>query len=287
MSACDPRVGVSVLTHNRHVEVTRTVERLRALPTRPPIVVVDNGSTDGTAARLARRFPDLDVIRLCRNVGAAGRNVGVEHLRTPYVALSDDDTWWAPDALARAADALDRHPALAVITARVLVGAEDREDAACRAMAASPLPRPPGLPGVPVLGFLAGASVFRRTAYLEIGGFDERLFLGGEERLFALDLAAAGWHLAYLPDVVAHHHPSRLRKASARRRLLARNELWVAWLRRPGRTALRETIDTLSGALRDPARLAGCLEALGGVGWILRERRVVPEVVERHLQEIA
>ena len=99
-------------------------------------------------------------------------------------------------------------------------------------MANSPLPAD-GLPGPSLLGLLAGATVFRRDAFLGAGGYDPRFFLGGEEALLALDLVAGGWVLVYAGDLTVHHYPSAQRDASSRRRLLARNRLWVAWLRRP------------------------------------------------------
>ena len=67
-----------------------------------------------------------------------------------------------------------------------------------------------------VLGFLAGASVVRRHAVLDVGGFEPRFFLGGEEQLLAIDLRAAGWCLAYVDDVVVHHHPSPRRDIGRR-----------------------------------------------------------------------
>ena len=153
-----PRVSLVILTCNRLEQVTRAVERALALPDRPEILVVDNASRDGTAAVLPRRFPAITMVALPRNLGAAGRNAGVRRAASPFVAFSDDDTWWAPGALDRAADLLERHPHLGLITGRVLVGPEDREDPTCAVMAASPLPADPGLPGRPVLGFLAGCA---------------------------------------------------------------------------------------------------------------------------------
>src|ERR687896_555819 len=91
----DDRVSVVILTHNRVDEVARTVEHVRALPERLPIVVVDNASTDHTPALLKERFPEIEIIGLSRNLGAAGRNAGVHAVTTPYVAFCDDDTWWA------------------------------------------------------------------------------------------------------------------------------------------------------------------------------------------------
>jgi GT2 family glycosyltransferase len=108
----DSRIGVVIITHQRRTEALDAVTRLTALPEQPPIVLVDNGSTDGTANAVRQRFPQIDVIALTRNEGAAGRNLGVEHLHTPYVAFCDDVTWWEPGSLTEAADVLDAHPRL-------------------------------------------------------------------------------------------------------------------------------------------------------------------------------
>jgi GT2 family glycosyltransferase len=282
----DERVGVVVLTHDRAEELVRTVRRVLALPERPPVVVVDNASSDATPQRLAAEAPEVRLVRLSRNVGAAARNVGVAHLETPYVAFCDDDTWWAPGALRRAADLLDAHPRLGVLSARVMVGPEQREDPTCRVMATSPLPHDPTLPGRPLIGFMAGASVVRRSAFLAAGGFHHRLFLGGEELLLALDLAAAGWGMAYVADLVVHHHPSPRRDAAARRRLTVRNALWCAWLRRPWRSAARRTVEILRQRPRDAAWRAGVRGALAGLPWILRERRPVPAHVDAALRTV-
>src|SRR5687768_10741119 len=103
-----PRVTVVVATRNRHQRLRNSVPRHLALPERPPVILVDNASTDGAPEAL----DGVTVIRLDRNRGGAGRNVGVEAARTPYVALCDDDSWFAAGALARAADLLDAHPRL-------------------------------------------------------------------------------------------------------------------------------------------------------------------------------
>jgi N-acetylglucosaminyl-diphospho-decaprenol L-rhamnosyltransferase len=141
-------------------------------------------------------------------------------------------------------------------------------------MARSPLPRVPGMPGTPILGFVACGAIVRRSAFLEVGGCHARIGTGGEEELLALDLAAAGWQLAYLPEVVAHHHPARVGDRGNRTRRLARNSLWVSWLRRPAPVAARAT----ARALREPRALG---DAARGLAWIARERRVVPGSTER------
>jgi N-acetylglucosaminyl-diphospho-decaprenol L-rhamnosyltransferase len=282
----DPRVTTVILTHNRAGEVARTVERVLTLSRPVRVIVVDNGSTDGAAALLAARFPAIDIVSLPANIGAAGRNAGVTQADTPYVALCDDDTWWAPGSLARAADLLDAYPRLAIVVGHILVGPDRRPDPTCARMAASPLLRSGAVPGVPILGFMAGASVVRRSAFLAAGGFDRHLFLGGEEMLLAMDLATAGWAMAYVPEVVVHHCPSAHRDARARTRLLARNALWLAWLRRPALSAARETLRVLRWIAADGTLRPALGDALRGLSWVARHRRVVPPDVERVLRSI-
>ena len=282
----DGRVAVVVATRNRASALQQTLRRLLALPEQPAVVVVDNASDDGTGEMVRRSFPDVRVIELAENAGPAARTIGVRHADAPFVAFSDDDSWWAPGALARAADVLTASPRLGLVAARILVGSDEREDETCAAMANSPLAGDAGLPGRRVLGFVACGSVVRRSAFLAVGGFDARFAVGGEERLLAVDLERAGWRLAYVPEVVAHHHPSPERDERGRRQAEIRNALWFAWLRRPLPAALRVTIGVARDALQDPAGRAGLAGALSGVRWVARERRPVTGRLELDLRTL-
>ncbi len=276
----DPRVSVVVITHQRRDEVLLALSRLVALPEQPHVVVVDNGSTDGTAAAVAERFPQVELVASPENLGAIGRNVGVARVDTPYVAFCDDDTWWDPGSLRTAADVLDAHPRLAVVTARILVEPGGREDPIVPELRDSPVRGAGWLPGPALGSFLAGASVLRREAFTEVGGFCERLWLGGEEELMAGDLAAAGWELCYLPALTVHHQASKARDSHRRRRDGIRNTLWTTWLRRPVRPALRRTVHLLRTLPRDRVTAQGLWAAARGVPWVLRERRVLPPHAE-------
>jgi GT2 family glycosyltransferase len=280
VDAPDPRVAVVVITHQRREELLATLARLARLPERPRVVVVDNGSTDGTAAAVRERFPHMEVIPCRENLGAVGRNLGVARLDMPYVAFCDDDIWWEPGSLRTAADVLDAHPGLAVVTARILVEPAGTEDPIVPELRDSPICGADWLPGPALGSFLAGASVLRREAFLAVGGFSERLWLGGEEELMAADLAASGWELCYLPALTVHHEASRTRDPHRRRRDGIRNTLWTTWLRRPLGPALRRTLGLLRTVPRDRVTARGLLEAIGGLPWVVRERRVLPPHVE-------
>jgi N-acetylglucosaminyl-diphospho-decaprenol L-rhamnosyltransferase len=280
-----PSVSVVMITRNRCAAARRSVERLLALPENPPVIVVDNASTDGTVAALDSEFGDrVDVIAMDRNAGAAGRNAGVRAATSRFVAFADDDSAWLPGALRLAAAHLDGHPRLAVLAARVLLGPNEEVDPTCEAMAASPLPRRDGLPGPSVLGFIACGAVVRREAFLAAGGFDERYGVGGEEGPLAIELAMRGWDLAYLDDVTALHWPSPVRNRSARRRTLIRNELWLAWHRRHWSTAARTSARLVRLAVTDEVVRAGLWEAARAAPGVLLHRRRIDDDLERQLR---
>jgi GT2 family glycosyltransferase len=276
VSTAAPLVTVVVITRDREQDLRRS------LPRHPPqpVVLVDNGSSDASA-EVAREH-GAEVVELGRNAGSAGRTIGVERARTPYVAFADDDSWWASGSLARAAEVFAAYPRLGLLAAQVRVGPEETLDPVCEQMAVSPLTSPRAVPGPPVLGFVACGAVVRRDAYLEVGGFSPRYGVGGEEELLALDLAAAGWDLAYVHDVVAHHWPSPSRNPRLRRITQVRNQLWTTALRRPLPVVGRALVD----AARTDEGRAGLRRAARELPWLLRSRRVLPAVVEEQVRKL-
>ena len=283
-------VAVAIATRNRREQLLATLARLRALPERPPLLVVDNASTDGTPAAVRERHPDVGLLALEENRGAAARNAAVRALATAYVAFADDDSWWESGALTRAAALLAAHPQLGLLAARVLVGPQRRLDPTCAQMAASPLADAGGaaVPGVPVLGFVACGAVVRRTAFLQVGGFDARYGIGGEERLFAADLVAAGWLVRYDERLVVRHWPpsaGRARRAERTARVV-RNDVWSAWLRRPARRVPAATLRALRDGGAGWQTLRGAGAALRGLPWIVSERRPHPAAVEAALRTL-
>jgi N-acetylglucosaminyl-diphospho-decaprenol L-rhamnosyltransferase len=286
LTMSDPRTAVVIATRNRSARLRPTLQHLLALPERPAVVVTDNASIDGTAAMVRTEFPGVQLIELAENRGAAARNVGTERATAPYVAFADDDSWYAPGALNCAAELFDRHPRLAVIAALVRVGPAEDVDPTCRAMTDSPLGWPADLPGPAVLGFLACGAIVRRSAFLSVGGFSDLFGVGGEEALLAIDLAAVGWGLAYVPAVVAYHHPPPRFAGDDRRRIQVRNAIWCAWLRRRPVGAVRRTIRLLRGACRDRQARAGVVASLAAFPAIFRARRPVPAWLDRELDRL-
>ncbi|KUI15803.1 transferase [Mycobacterium sp. GA-1285] len=277
-------VSFVIASQNRAAELAAVVARL--LDTTPcPIVVVDNASTDDTAAIMngiaARSAGRLQLVELGSNLGAVGRNVGVAACRTPYVAFCDDDSWWTPLAPAIAVEAFERHPSVGLLAARTIVWPQRREDSFSAVLAGSALGRRPELPGPSILGFMSCAAMVRKRAFEQAGGFSAILHFRGEEQLLALDMAAAGWDLCYYPELLAIHQPSPVRTTTAAQAArVLRNDVLTTWLRRPIRRCLSASGRLAVAALRDRDHARGAVEAVARIPAVLAERRPLPRELE-------
>ncbi len=268
-----------VMTRNRRDELAATLSRHPS-----QVIVVDNASTDGSADMVERDFPAVELIRLARNAGAVARNIGVERARTPYVAFADDDSWWAPGSLQRAVEAFERYPDVAVVAATMLVGTAETVDGLTQTIAETAGPPAADGAGRPVLGFAACSAAVRRDAFLAAGGFDGVVFFPGEEERLTLDLVTAGWRLVYRDDIVVHHHPSSGRSSAHRRqRLVSRNHVLTAVMRRPWRVVAQRTVTGLGGG---SAAALGVMAAVPRLPAAFARRSVVPSYVEQQARRL-
>ncbi|MDQ4039820.1 MAG: glycosyltransferase [Actinomycetota bacterium] len=266
---------VVVATRNRRRELLASLPRHEA-----PVILVDNGSDDGTAAAVRGELPDVQVLELTDNRGAFARTVGANLATTRYVAFADDDSWWAPGGLRHAVELFEQYPKLGLLAARIVVGEEQRPDALCELMAQSGLGRMPDLPGPSIRGFIACAAMVRRAAFCAVGGFDEVVRFPGEEERVAIDLAAAGWGLAYVEEIVVHHHPSPHRDSPDQRQVsIERSKLLTAVMRRSWLFVMRE----LLRQLRSPTGRAGLVDALPRTVAALRARSRISRRLEDEL----
>jgi hypothetical protein len=86
-----------------------------------------------------------------------------------------------------------------------------------------------------------------------------------------------------VPEVQAWHRPDHGTPSSLVRRAGLRNTLWFAWLRRPLWPALRWSLHVVRTSPPSRATAGGVADALRGLHWVLRERRLLPQDAERQL----
>ncbi len=179
------------------------------------VIVVDNGSQDGSLAYLRDEHPEVRVLALGTNTGFAhAANRGIEAARSPLVALINTDVELEPDWLSRMAAAVRDDVRVAAVACKMLslddrraiydAGDVLRRDGAC--VQRGRFERDDGRFDQPgdVFGACAGAALYRREAVLAAGGFDERYFAYLEDVDLSLALRGAGWRCRYVPAVALH-----------------------------------------------------------------------------------
>jgi GT2 family glycosyltransferase len=198
-----PDITVVVTAQDRREWLRRCLTGLADLNPKPAVVVVDHSAHDDTARMVTSDFPQVRLLRRQPTNAPEARNAGVAASATPFVALAEVDSGWAPGALDKAVELMRQYDRLAVIAARTLAGQARKPDPITKAMAAANEGKENDLPGPSVKTFRASSAILRREAFLEVGGFDPAATPTGPARRLAADLERAGWGLAYCPEVVA------------------------------------------------------------------------------------
>lgn len=211
-----PSATVIVINWNGGVHLRRCLDHLAA-QTEPParVIVVDNGSTDGSLAATAA-FPAFAVQRLGRNLGfAAAINRALGQCAGDYVALLNPDAFAAPDWLAKLLQAAREHPGIAAFGCRQLAaGKEGVIDGLGDVYHISGLAwrgghgrrqRGADLEAGEIFSPCACAGLYRLDALRAVGGFDEDFFCYFEDVDLGFRLRLAGFSSAYVPGAVVHH----------------------------------------------------------------------------------
>ncbi|QHC02479.1 glycosyltransferase [Epidermidibacterium keratini] len=213
-----PPVTVVVVTWQGAHLLAPCLRSLQAQTLPHRVLIVDNGSSDGTQELLASDFPDVDVLALPKNLGFAGGVArALAEVDSEYVALLNNDATADPQWLAEGVAALQARPDVASAAARMLLstpagtinnaGAEllGTGYGADRGLGETDGPRF-DVP-VEVFGASGGAAVYRTLALKAVGGFDPRYFMYYEDLDAAWRLRLAGWSAIYVPQArVSHEH---------------------------------------------------------------------------------
>jgi len=184
----DLTISIVLATHNRLDVLMNTLSKLGecGLPRDAyEIVVVDNASTDATAATVE---PLVDrLVRLRRNRGSCAKAYGVDRARGRFIVFLDDDSHPVPGSLARMADHFERELRLGAAGFTVTLPDGRAEGSA--------------LPGV----FVGCGVGLRHDALYAVGGPDRTFFMQAEEYDLSFRLAHAGWNVRLFDDLEVHH----------------------------------------------------------------------------------
>jgi GT2 family glycosyltransferase len=222
------RVSAVIVSFNTRDHLLRCVASLETHASLPiEVIVVDNGSHDGSVAALRAAHPDVRVLENGANLGfAAACNRGLREARAPYCLLINSDAEICPGAVLALAAVLDERPEVGIAGPRT-VGADGGPQVSFgpdltplaewrqrRLVVALREGKAAAVREVEALSareqepvWVSGSCLLaRKTALDAVGGLDERFFLYEEDVDLCLRVRRAGWRVVYTPSALVRHH---------------------------------------------------------------------------------
>ncbi len=246
-------VSALIVSNNVKPQLLRCLQAFFATADVPvEAVVVDNASSDGSAAAVTDEFPQATVLRESENLGyGRAANKGLERCRGRFVLLLNPDVTMDPQAVGRLADFLLTRPDAGAVGPRILMpdGSLDPEARRSFPVPRSLFYRTVGLsrlfPNSPRFGShnmghvdesevheidagTATCLMLRMAAVDRIGFFDPRYFMSGEDIDLCYRMKLGGWKIFYLPSASAVRHETQPTSATQRQALYEKHRsMWA------------------------------------------------------------
>ncbi len=235
MTSQAPRaIHIVIITRERRDDLVQVLDSiLPQIKHGDMLTVLENGCPANSTAGLDSDFPTVDFARSEENLGVpGGRNFAAMRGDQPLVVFIDDDATVQPGTLDVVRDRFKDEESLGCIAFRI-----DAPETG--------LPRSHEFPFREKSGFdveraatyfVGGGFALRRTAFYDIGAFDDRLFYGMEELDLSYRLIGAGWRILYVPSATVIHYASPAgRLAGQNVYFMMRNRIIVSWKNLPWR----------------------------------------------------
>lgn len=281
----DCLVSVVIATWNRKSELRNTLRHYQGQSYQKiEIIVVDNGSTDGTADMIAKEFPTVRLIKLNENLGVKAYNIGMKESRGQIVVVSDNDSYLEPTGVQKIIHKFQQgSPKLAVAACEIVYLPHN----AVYQWYPHPVDkRGPKADGYPSHLFIGAGAAIKKEILEKVGYYPEEFFLYMNEVDLCTRIIGAGYEVRYFPDIVAYHRWTDASRAKDRTRLLSfRNIIWYYWKYFPfhialGRSLIRIPFELVQLGIQGVnilRLLATLAETLGKLPHILRNRHPIPK----------
>lgn len=217
-SSVDVKTCVVVPNWNGKDELSACLDSLLAQTEPATIIVVENGSADGSLELLQNKYPQVELVINTKNLGfAGGVNRGIKkavELGSVYVALFNNDAVANAKWLAELVKCLDDSPAVGIATCKFLSADGSHLDSTGDYYTVWGLPYPGGRGETDttkydgqtnIFAASGGASLYRVSMLQEIGLFDEDFFAYYEDVDISFRAQLAGWKVIYVPAAIAFH----------------------------------------------------------------------------------
>lgn len=231
-----PEVSVLIVTWNRRDDVLETIRAVYDQPYQDlEVIVVDNGSSDGTVAAVGQAYPGVKLVALGENRGiCGGRNAGIACAQGRIIFCLDSDASPGKDTLANVVGRFGRESDLGVINSRIV-------DARSHKMEGGPgwvySDKQLARQHEEFLSwsFSEGGAAIRKEVLDRVGPFWEQLFFGREGEELSLRVWDAGYKVLYYPESIVYHRTSAQQRLDGSERLYfdVRNSFYIYLVRYP------------------------------------------------------
>jgi N-acetylglucosaminyl-diphospho-decaprenol L-rhamnosyltransferase len=250
------KVALIIISYNTRVDLEAALDSIRRLPEAAEleVIVVDNGSRDGSSEMVRDLYPEARLLINERNGGySQACNLGILATQAPYVMVLNSDIEFDRGGPREMAEWMEAHPRVGAAGPRVL-NSDGTVQFSCRDFPSLPVSL-----GHAFLGELfpdnpftrsyhmkdcghdrdmgvewvsGAAMLLRRTACEEVGGFDEGYFMYVEDVDLCWRLRRAGWEIRYYPRVEITHHIARSSSQQSTRMLYQHHRSMFRFYRR-------------------------------------------------------
>ena len=210
-----PLITIIIVNYNGRGLLQSCLESVYSQPYADiEVIVVDNGSCDGSIEHVRENFLRALLLPLSENRGfASANNEGLRHARGQFIMLLNNDVVVERDCISGLVAAMEGDTAVGICAAKMLVYGKDIIDSAGDGFSSNlkGFKRGEGRPSAEydkaeyIFGACAGAALYRREMLDEIGFMDEDFFLIFEDTDLNLRAQLAGWKVRYVPGAVVHH----------------------------------------------------------------------------------
>ncbi|MEO5358097.1 MAG: glycosyltransferase family 2 protein [Nitrospirae bacterium YQR-1] len=282
-------VSAVMVSYNRKEDVREGL--LRLLNQKYPaleIIVVENGSTDGTAEMVQREFRTVRLINLQENTGVSAYNVGFKHSAGKYILILDDDSFPEEGAIEKMVEKFEQDPLLGVAAFDVRDYYNYRETTG---KVDDKTEKEETLSNNYIMSFNGAGAGLRKEIIDAIGGYPEEFFLYFNETDLALRVWNLGFKVKFFPDLVSYHKNSPSNRESTRAPFYyTRNLFWVLWKNYPQTLMWKNTFKLIYHCLYYSIEqgtgvyLKSFVDAVGGLRYILKKRMPVKKEVAKNMR---
>jgi GT2 family glycosyltransferase len=216
-------VSIVILSYNRKEDIRESLEKLYSYGLNDiEIIVVDNGSSDGTSQMIESEYPSVRLLKLDKNIGVSGYNKGFEISKGRYILILDDDSFPSENSVKRMIEEFEKDETVGIIAFDVrnyssynLVSNQTKKEEQTENKRY-------------LMGFNGAGAGIRKSLIDKIGGYPDEFFLYWNETDLAIRVLNEGYKILWVNDIISYHKYSPKNRDSERGPYYyTRNLYWI------------------------------------------------------------